>query len=124
MLKKIFIMLIILLNSYFGYSLGCVYRGYEIEKNDVYYVNGSTKKKLQKADYKTFKIVRLSNYNLLARDKNNLYFQGEIVDGVDPNTYLIKKVIPSEEKDENGYICGSGVYELIDGGKEYILKEK
>ena len=91
MLKKLFIMLVILLNSYFGYALGCVYRGYEVEKNDVYYINGNVKKKLSKADYKTFKIVRLSNYNLLARDKNYLYYQGEVVDGVNPNTYLIKK---------------------------------
>lgn len=124
MLRKLFVVLAVLLNSYSVFALGCVYRGYEIEKHDVYYINGSIRKKLSKADLKTFKIVRLSNYNLLARDKNNLYYQGEIVEGVNPNTFLIKKVIPSEEKNSDGYNCRSASYVITDGGKEQILEEK
>ena len=34
------------------------------------------------------------------------------------------KVIPSEEKNPDGYNCGSASYVITDGGKEQILEEK
>ena len=82
------------------------------------------KKKLEKVDHSTFKVIKSPNYNLLAKDKKHVYFQGKIIEGINPDSYVIIKEFATNEKKEGGYNCGSTGYVIRDKGKEYILEEK
>ena len=115
----------ILLNIFqSSYSLGCIYRGYEVKNDGVYYINGSERRKIEKADRNTFKVIKSPNYNLLAKDKNYVYYQGKRIEGINPDSYIITKEVTANEKKEGGYNCESTGYVIRDKGKEYILEEK
>ena len=124
MAKILFISMIVLNIFQYSYSLGCIYRGYEVKSDGVYYINGSERKKLEKVDHNTFKVIKSPNYNLLAKDKKHVYFQGKIIEGINPDSYVIIKEFATNEKKEGGYNCGSTGYVIRDKGKEYILEEK
>ena len=92
MKSKLLILAGMLLFCQLSFSLSCMYRGYLKESNKVFYVHGKDKEELKNIDYKTFEVVdSLPHFDLLAKDKKNVYYQGKVVKGVNPKTFKIVK---------------------------------
>ena len=122
MRNKLIILAGIFMFFQFSFSLRCVYRGYIKENGRIYYKNRE-KIQLKKADYETFEIIKSVNYSLLAKDKNNVYYQGKIVSNVNPETFKIIEEITPALKPAWGYGCGSSGYVLEDKGIRYEMQE-
>ena len=122
MKKKLMILAGIFMFFQYSFSLSCLFRGYLMENNRVYY-ESKEKKELEKADYSTFEVIRSVNYSILAKDKNNVYYQREILKDVNPKTFKIIKEITPPIRPTWGYGCGSSGYILEDNGVRYELKE-
>lgn len=123
-MKKVIILLGVFVFFQFGFSLSCMYRGYEIEDNKVYYYKGRDKIKLDKADFKTFEVIKSVNYSILAKDKNNVYYDGKLLENVSSKTFLIIEEIVPPDKGSWKYGCGASGYIITDKNKAYELKEK
>ena len=136
---KLFILTGIIVFSGFGFSTSCNFYLYEQKDNKIIYSEGITpgmhsKKtnEVRKADVKTFAMLDRSG---LAKDKNNLYYMGKIVRGIDGSTlevvskhnenYLAETTAAhcfspyvKEVKDKNGnYLIEdirAGMYELAE----------
>lgn len=90
MKSKLLILAGMLLFCQLSFSLSCMYRGYLKENNKVFYVHGKDKEELKNIDYKTFEVVdSLPHFDLLAKDKKNVYYQGKVIKGVNPKTFKI-----------------------------------
>ncbi len=126
MKSKFLIILILFSMCQLSFSLNCKYRGYLKENNKVYYFgdNSVTKKEVENADYETFEVIKSVNYSLLGKDKDNVYYNGELVEGIDAKTFKIIKEIKPAFKVFLGYGCGSSGYILEDEGKQYELRER
>ena len=124
MKKKILILAGMLIACQLSFSLKCVYRGYRKENNKIFYEIGSTKEELKMVDYKTFEVIdSLPHFDLLAKDKKNVYYQGKVLKGVNPKTFkIIKETLPPDTGPWK-YGCGSSQYTIEDKGKHYDLKE-
>lgn len=74
--------------------------GYKITKSAIYFVKGNPPRPIEiiSADVNTFKI--LDSTKMYAKDKNKVYFLGDIIEGADPNSFeLLNK--PYYTKDKN-----------------------
>ena len=124
MKKKLFILVMLLTVCQFSFSLSCINRGYIIENKKVFYEYGRDKTELKTVDYKTFEVIKsLPHFELLAKDKKNVYYQGKIIKGVNPKTFKVIKEILPPDKGPWKYGCGSSEYTIEDKGKKYELKE-
>ena len=124
MKSKLLILAGMLLFCQLSFSLSCMYRGYLKENNKVFYVHGKDKEELKNIDYKTFEVVdSLPHFDLLAKDKKNVYYQGKVIKGLNPKTFkIIKENLPPD----NGpwkYGCSSSGYILENKGVRYEVKE-
>lgn len=106
-----------------SFSLSCMYRGYEKEVNKVYYLKGTQKIELTNADFDTFEVIRAVNYSILAKDKNNVYYDGKLLKEIDAKTFLIMEEIIPKDKDPWKYGCGASGYIIEDKSKTYKLEE-
>ena len=79
---------------------------------------------MEQADYETFEIIRSVNYSILAKDKNNVYYQGKVIKNVNPETFKIIEEITPPIMPVWGYGCGSSGYILEDKSVRYELKEE
>ena len=92
--------------------------------NKIFYEHGNNKEELKTADYKTFEVIdSLPHFDLLAKDKKNVYYQGKAVKGINPKTFKIIKENFPPDKGPWKYGCGSSGYIIEDKGKQYELKE-
>ena len=124
MKSKLLILAGILLFCQLSFSLSCMYRGYLKENNRVFYEHGKYKEEVKTADYKTFEVVdSLPHFDLLAKDKNNVYYQGKVIKGVNSKTFKIIKEFLPPDKGPWKYGCGSSGYIIEDKGIQYELKE-
>ena len=124
MKSKLLILAGMLLFCQLSFSLSCMYRGYLKENNKVFYVHGKDKKELKNIDYKTFEVVdSLPHFDLLAKDKKRVYYQGKVIKGVNPKTFKIVKENFPPDKGPWKYGCGSSGYIIEDKGVQYELKE-
>ena len=124
MKSKLLILAGMLLFCQLSFSLSCMYRGYLKENNKVFYVHGKDKEELKNIDYKTFEVVdSLPHFDLLAKDKKNVYYQGKVIKGVNPKTFKIVKENFPPDKGPWKYGCGSSGYIIKDKNKTYELKE-
>lgn len=73
--------------------------GYSKDKNNYYYHENGIKK-VEGADYKTFKPMKKDRYKY-AKDKYNIFFHEIIIKGADLDTFEILPV--NFSKDKNGY---------------------
>lgn len=123
MKKKLLILagMFVLFSS--SFSLSCMFRGYMKEDGSVFY-EGKERFLLEKADYDSFEVIRSVNYSLLAKDKNNVYYQGKIIEDISPATFKIIMEKTPNVRPVWGYGCGSSGYILEDKGKTYELDEK
>ena len=124
MKNKLLILAGILLFYQLNFSLKCVHRGYLKEDNKVYYEYGQIKEELKMSDYKTFEIVDSpTHFDLLAKDKKNVYYQGKVIKGLNPKTFKIIKENLPPDKGPWKYGCSSSGYILEDKGIRYEVKE-
>ncbi len=124
MKSKLLILAGILLFCQLSFSLKCVYRGYIKESNKIYYEYGQDKEELKTADYKTFEVIdSLTHFDLLAKDKKNVYYQGKVIKGLNPKTFKIIKENLPPDKGPWKYGCSSSGYILEDKGVRYEVKE-
>ena len=125
MKSKFLIILILFSIGQLSFSLNCKYRGYLKENNKVYYFGdtGVIKKEVN-ADYDTFEVIEAVNYSLLGKDKDKVYYKGELLEGIDAKTFKIVKELKPPFKVFLGYGCGSSGYILEDKGKQYELRER
>lgn len=127
MKNKLLILLGILIFFQFGFSLDCLYRGYQKENNKVYYKYHKEKIEVEEADYNTFEVIfsePAMHFSLLAKDKNNLYYQGKKLEGIDSDSFIMIKEIKPPVMAPWGYGCASSEYIIEDKGKKYELKEQ
>lgn len=122
MKKKLIILAGMFILSQFSFSLSCLFRGYILENDKVYY-ESREKIQLEAADYKSFEIISSVNYSLLAKDTNNVYYQGKILENINPETFKIIEEIKPAIRPVWGYGCGSSGYILEDKGIRYEVKE-
>ena len=125
MIRKLMILAGLFMMFQFGFSLSCsMPRGYEIKENDILY-SGISVKGVDKSSFKKLDIN-------LAKDKNNIYYQGKVIKELDSKTFeVVKRNIPTKGdprgdcvnyikifKDKNGIYqledIQKGVLELID----------
>ena len=124
MKNELLILAGMLLVCQLGFSLSCMNRGYLKKDNKIFYEHGNNKEELKTADYKTFEVIdSLPHFDLLAKDKKNVYYQGKAVKGVNPKTFKIIKENFPPDKGPWKYGCGSSGYIIEDKGKQYELKE-
>lgn len=121
--KKLLVLVGMFIFMQTAFSLSCVYRGYRKEVGKVYYFKGSKKIELTNADFDTFEIVKAVNFSILARDKNNIYYDGKLLKDIDVNTFLIKKEIKPNDIGPWKYGCGASGYIIKDKNKTYKLEE-
>ena len=126
MKSKYLIILILLSITQLSFGLNCKYRGYLKENNKVYYFgdNSIVKKEVENADFETFEVIKSVNYSLLGKDKDNVYYKGELLEDVDSKTFRIIKEVKPPFKVFLGYGCGSSGYIIEDKGRQHELKEK
>lgn len=112
MKNKLFILFGLALFFEFSYSNACT--SYYIKKNNqVSYRGYKSNNKIEKADYGTFEIISTT----LAKDRNNLYYLGKIVNEVNPESFKIIKEIENTVGD-----CMYSRYIIEDSGKKFDLK--
>lgn len=113
MKKKLLILAGMFMIIQFGHSNACGMR-YKLGKDKVYYYqNFVNNSEIKEADYKTFEVMT----NVLAKDKNYVYYLGEKVKGINPETF---KII--NEENEELFDCAKTSYVLEDNGKQVFLK--
>jgi hypothetical protein len=126
MKKKCLIFLLLMSLSQFVFGLNCYYRGYVKKNTKIYYIKfGSiTEEEIESADYETFKVIKSVNYSLLAHDKDNVYYNGKLLQDIDAKTFKIIKELKPKFQPILGYGCESSGYIIEDKGKRYELREK
>lgn len=127
-MKKAFLIISALfMISHLSVSLSCMYRGYKKENNKIYYVElrkNGIEKEMKEVDYNTFEVIEsLPHFKLLAKDKKNVYYQGEKIENVNSKTFKIIKEILPRDKGPWKYGCGSSSYIIEDKGNIYELRE-
>lgn len=94
-MKKLIILMVSFQLFQLGYSTSCHFRGYDKENGKVFYrvkIDGRhiiKEKEMLKVDVKTFKELDRRG---LAVDKNNLYYDGNIVHGIDAKSVEVVKI--------------------------------
>ena len=112
-MKKFILFLFI---SMFSFSIKCFIPTYEFEDGKIYIMNGPSKKTLVgKADFDTFQILGKT----LARDKNNIYYDGEVLEEIDYKTFEFISVRYPKIDPVWGTTCQEPVIKFKDKNGEY-----
>ena len=91
-----FLVLILFSFSVLGYSVDSSSKLYNIRGNQVYFMD-----KVTKIDRKSFELAAFNN---IARDKKNVYYNGEIIAKADPSTFVSLNYYYAKDKNNLYYL--------------------
>lgn len=128
---KIFLLIFLISNLIFSENKK-LNENYGIEDGEVYYIN----RKIERADAKTFEVFEDGEY---AKDKNNVYYEENVLNEADPKSFKsLSKISSGLGKDKNSvYYIGKKIAEVnpknfkvlkdyifTDGKNVYLYGEK
>ena len=121
MKNKLRILIGIFIFSHFIFSYTCIKTGYLKKRNEIFYNDGFELKQLSKVDANTFKQI----YSFIGRDKNHVYYVGEILKNIDTKTFeVVSKYIPIPDDPVWGIGCQiSYITEFKDKNGTYSLED-
>lgn len=130
-MKKTFLILGgVFIFSHLILSYPCLKTGYLKRDNRVFYNDGVKLKELSKADVKTFKQI----HSFVGKDKNNVYYGGEVIKGLDLESLEVYSDVISLEITEPVVECHpiidvrfkdkNGDYGIGDIQKKFLKPEK
>lgn len=129
MKKKLLILVGIMILSNLIFSTSCNFYLYEQKDNKIIYSEGITPgmhtmrtNEIKKADVKTFSMLDRSG---LAKDKNNLYYMGKIVKGIDGLTLeIVSRQNNNSLKGTTAEHCFSPyIEEIKDKNGTYLIED-